>query len=72
MGQETTATTMTTTAETDWLDLTDPRQNSSPAQTTSTPETTDINKAFDDIAALFEVYPEVKSDKKAHRKKRTR
>jgi hypothetical protein len=55
--------------DTDWLDLTDPRQHLSSAQTTIAPETTDINKAFDDIAALFEVYPEVKPDKKAHRKK---
>jgi hypothetical protein len=61
---------MATTVETDWLDLSDPR---STANQTATPlpqtPTADINKAFDEISALFEVYPEVKPDKKASRKK---
>ena len=48
--------TTTMAGEYDWLDLRDPRsaETETPVPTQTT---TDINKAFDDIAALFEVYP---------------
>jgi len=45
-------------ADTDWLDLHDNR--GSITTITAAPETpaVDINKAFDDIAAMFEIYPQ--------------
>lgn len=43
----------------DWLDLRDPRTGSI-THTELTP-TADINAAFDQVAALFEAYPEAKS-----------
>jgi hypothetical protein len=42
----------------DWLDLKDPRSITTETSTTPSPTATDINKVFDDIAAMFEVYPQ--------------
>jgi hypothetical protein len=41
----------------DWLDLRDPRSQTEQTTTTPAVTTADINKAFDEIAGLFEVYP---------------
>ena len=57
-------------ADTDWLDLRDPRTTMTDTTTLTT--TTDINKAFDDIAAMFEVYPQPpEKPKKATRRGKT-
>jgi hypothetical protein len=58
-------------ADDDWLDLRDPRSAdvSIPITTTAT---TDINKAFDDIAALFEVYPQPPEKSSKQTKQETR
>jgi hypothetical protein len=45
-------------ADDDWLDLSDPRSTVVASETPTATTTTDINKAFDDIAAIFEVYPQ--------------
>lgn len=53
--------TMSTTAavasDMDWLDLRDPRSPQEKEDSMPAPATADINKAFDEIAELFEVYP---------------
>ena len=65
--------TQTTTTDYDWLDLSDPRSSSTEKGTELTP-TTDINAAFDQVAALFEAYPEpptsTKNEKVTPSKKR--
>jgi hypothetical protein len=61
---------VTMSDDSDWLDLRDTRSIMSETPKDQTPPTTDINKAFDDIAALFEVYPtppkETKRGKTSH------
>jgi hypothetical protein len=57
----------------DWLDLRDNRSGKPDADTTTLTPTTDINAAFDQVAALFEAYPEPpKSEKMTMKAKRNK
>jgi hypothetical protein len=63
--------TPTTTLYDDWLDIRDARSTVTTTETTTSTAITDVNKAFDEIAGLFEVYrpPEPKAKSKSNRGK---
>ncbi len=52
-----TMSTVTAESDMDWLDLRDPRSSQEKDEPKAAPTTTDINKAFDEIAGIFEMYP---------------